>query len=160
LRVLLQITARPDPRLLTAAIRRGLRRPFLAVRAAGWTVMVAALMMQMFGDGLNVTLLLFGAILAVGVPMFLTNAGLREAMRDADLTTYEISDGGVASSSLASRHAYAWNAFSYVEETPGQLIFGRGRTRVLPVPTAGLSPAEIEQVLGTAAGHGVTVRRA
>jgi hypothetical protein len=158
--VLLQITARPDPRLLTAAIRRGLRQPFLLVRTAGWAAMTVATAMAVFGDGLNVTMLLSGALLAAGVPMFLTNAGLREAMRDAELTTYEISEGGVASSTRASRHAYAWNTFTYVEAAPGQLLFGRGRIRVLPVPTAGLSPTEIEQVLGTAAGHGVRVRRA
>jgi hypothetical protein len=157
--VLLQITARPDPRLLTAAIRRALRPTFLIARTLGWAVMVVALLTRLSGDGLNVTLLLLGALLAVGVPMFLTNAGLREAMRDAELTTYEISDGGVASSSLASRHAYAWNAFSYVEQTTGQLLLGRGRSRVLPVPTADLSAAQVEQVLGAAAGHGVRVRR-
>jgi hypothetical protein len=92
--------------------------------------------------------------------MVLTNAGMRQAMRDGELTTWEISDGGVASSSMASRHSYAWHAFSSVEEMSGQLVFGRGRARFMPVPTASLSAEQIEQVLGTAAGHGLRIRRA
>ena len=154
--VLLQITARPDARLTAAAIRRGLRSPFLVARVLGWATIGLALVL----DGLNLTLLLTGALLAVGVPMFLTNAGLRQAMQDDELTTYEISDSGVASASMGSRHAYAWSSFRYVEQMAGQIVFGRSRTRIMPVPTAGLTPAQIEQVLGTAAGHGVRVRRA
>jgi uncharacterized membrane protein len=155
--VFLQITARPDARLVAAAIRRGLRHPMLLARCLGWAFLGLALLLA--DGGLNVTLLLVGVLLAIGVPMVLTNAGMRQAMRDGELTTWEISDGGVASSSLASRHSYAWHAFSHVEQMSGQLIFGRGRTRFLPVPTAGLSAEQIEQVLGTAAGHGLRVRR-
>jgi hypothetical protein len=157
----LQITARPDVRLTAAAIRRGLRHPLLVARCLGWAAIGLALLLEIFtGGGLNVTLVLVGVLLSIGVPMVLTNAGMRQAMPDGELTTWEFSDGGVASSSTASRHSYAWHAFSHVEEMSGQLVFGRGRIRFLPVPTAGLSPAQIEQVLGTAAGHGLRVRRA
>jgi hypothetical protein len=156
----LQITAAPDARLLATAVRRGLRPWLFVTRGLGWAVIGLALLLVMGGAGLSVTLLLTGVLLAVGAPMFLTNAGVREALRENELTTYEITDGGVASAGFKTRHAYAWNAFSYVEEMPGQLIFGRSGTRVLPVPTAGLTPAEIEQVLGTAAGQGIRVRRA
>jgi hypothetical protein len=158
--VFLQITARPDARLLAAAVRRGLRPLVLTARGVGWGAILLAVLLQVVVGEVSMTLLLTGALIAVGFPVFLTNVALRQAMTDGDLTTYEISDGGVASTNLASRHAYAWGAFRYVEEMSGQLLFGRSRTQVLPVPTAGLSPAQIEQVLGTAAGHGVRVRRA
>lgn len=158
--MLLQITAQPDARLLAAAVRRGLRPLVLTARALGWAAIGLAAAIQAVTGDLSFALLLSGVLLAVAFPMFLTNVGIREAMQDAELTTYEITATGVASSSRATRHAYSWNAFRFVEATSGQLIFGRSRTRVLPVPTAGLTPAQIEQVLGTAAGHGVRVRRA
>ena len=151
----LQITARPDARLIAAALRRGLRRPLLAARVAGWAVIALALVL----DGVNAPLLVLGVVLAVGIPMFLINNGTRRLIRDGALTTYEISDGGVASSSVASRHSYAWNAFTSLELAPGQFLFGRGGVRFVPVPTAGLSAAEIHEVLVTAAGHGVAVRK-
>ncbi len=157
----LQITAHPDARLAAAAIRRALRHPLLLARCLGWAAIGLALLLEIVtGGGLNLTLLLVGVLLSIGVPMVLTSAGMRQAMRDGELTTWEISDGGVASSSMASRHSYAWHAFSYVEQMSGQLVFGRGRARFLPVPTAGLTPVQIEQVLGAAAGHGLRVRRA
>jgi hypothetical protein len=153
--VLLQVSSRPDARLIAATVRRGLRRPLLLARVAGWLTIVLAVAL----DGLNPALLLLGVVLAVAVPMVLVNGGTRRLVRDGDLTTYEISDSGVASSSMQSRHAYAWHAFTYVERAPGHLVFGRGPGRFLPVPTTGLSPAQIDQVLGTAAGHGLPVRR-
>ncbi|MFF5294996.1 YcxB family protein [Paractinoplanes globisporus] len=156
-----RITARPDARLVASAVRRGLRPLLLTARGIGWAAIALALLLEVFTTGgPYLTLLLAGALIAVGIPMFLVNTGTRDALRDGDLTTYEISDGGVASSSLAARHAYGWNAFRSVEEAPGQLIFGRSRTRFLPVPTAGLSRDQVDQVLGAAAGHGLRVRRA
>jgi hypothetical protein len=158
--VLFQVTAPPDARLVASAVRRALRPLLLTARGIGWAAIALALLLDVIATGgPYLPLLLAGALIAVGVPMFLVNTGTREALRDCELTTYEISDGGVASSNLAARHAYAWNAFRSVEEAPGQLIFGRGRIRFLPVPTAGLSRTQIEQVLGAAAGHGLRVRR-
>jgi len=159
--VLLQIIARPDARLIADAVRRGLRPVLFTVRGVGWAAISLALLLEVVtGGGPNVTLLLAGALLAVGVPMVLVNSGTRQALRGGDLATYEISDGGLARSSAASRHAWAWTAFSYVEEMSGQLLFGSRRTGILPVPTATLTPAQIDQVLGAAAGHGLRIRRA
>jgi hypothetical protein len=158
--VFLQITTRPDARLIVSAVRRGLRPFVMTARGLGWAAIALALLLQVVVGGSYLTLVLVGALIAVGIPMLLINAGTREALQDGDLTTFEITDGGVASSSLASRHAYAWNAFRDVEEAPGQLIFRRSRTRFLPVPTGTLSRPQIEQILGAAAGHGLRVRRA
>ncbi|WP_433372751.1 YcxB family protein [Actinoplanes sp. CA-142083] len=155
-----QITTRPDARLVASAVRRGLRPLLLTARGLGWAAIALALILEVTTDGgPYLTLLLAGALIAVGIPMFLVNSGTRDALHEGDLTTYEISDGGVASSNLAARHAYAWNAFRSVEEAPGQLIFGRSRTRFLTVPTTGLTGAQIEQVLGAASVHGLRVRR-
>ena len=156
----MQITVQPDARLVASAVRRGLRPIVLVARGLGWAAIALALLLEVVLGGSHLTLLLTGALIAVGIPMLLINAGTRDALQDGELTTYEISDGGVASSSLASRHAYAWNAFRDVEEAPGQLIFRRSRTRFLPVPTESLSRPQIDQILGTAAGHGLRVRRA
>jgi hypothetical protein len=158
--VFLKITAPPDARLTASAVRRRLRPVLMTARGLGWTAIALALLLGIVTtDGPHFALLLTGALIAVGIPIFLVNAGTREALRESTVTTYEISDGGVASSSLETRHAYAWNAFRSVEEAPGQLIFSRSRTRFLPVPTAGLTRTQIEQVLGAAAGHGLRVRR-
>ena len=157
----MQITARPNARLMAAAIRRTLRRHLLLARGAGWTAIGLALLIDVFTPaGLSPSLLVVGVALAVGVPMLLINNGTRRALRQARLTTYEITDGGVASSNLDTRQAYAWTAFTYVEEMSGQLIFGRNEAWFLPVPTADLTPAQVDQVLGTAAGHGLRIRRA
>jgi hypothetical protein len=159
--VLLQTTAPSDPRLVAEAVRRGLRPLLFTARGLGWTVIGLAMVLEVVtGGGLNLTLLLAGALVAVGIPMALVNNGTRQAMLDGELATYEISDGGVARSSTESRHAYAWSAFRFVEEMSGQLVFGGGRSRIVTVPTTGLSPADISQILGTAAGHGLRVRRA
>ncbi|GIF24849.1 hypothetical protein BJ973_007109 [Actinoplanes tereljensis] len=156
----LRITAQPDARLIATAVRRGLRPFVLTARGLGWASIALALLLQIVVGGSYLTLVLVGALIAVGIPMLLINAGTREALADSDLTTYEITEGGVAHSSLASRHSYTWNAFRSVEEAPGQLIFGRTRTRFLPIPTSTLTRAQIDQVLGAAAGHGLRVRRA
>ncbi|WP_433299697.1 YcxB family protein [Actinoplanes sp. CA-030573] len=161
--MLLQFTAPVDGRLVASAVRRGLRPLLLTARGLGWAAIALALLLEtVTNGGPYLTLLLTGALIAVGIPMFLVNTGTREALGDRGpgLATYEITDGGVASSGAVTRHAYAWNAFRSVEEAPGQLIFSRGRTRFFPVPTAALSRAEIDQVLGAAAGHGLRIRRA
>jgi hypothetical protein len=159
--VLLQITAPTDARLVASAVRRGLRPLLMTARGLGWAAIALALLLEVVTTGgPYLTLLLTGALIAVGIPMFLVNTGTREALGDGELMTYEISDGGVASSSPATRHAYAWNAFRSVEEAPGQLIFSRSRTRFLPVPTTSLSRTQIEEILGAAAGNGLRVRRA
>lgn len=156
----LQVSTRPSAALIAAAVRRAAQKHLLLARVAGWSAIGLALLIDLFTPaGLSPSLLVIGVALAVGVPMLLVNNGTRRALRDARLTTYEISDGGVASSSLDTRQAYAWSAFTYVEEMSGQLIFGRNDTWFLPVPTADLTPGQVEQVLGAAAGHGLQVRR-
>ncbi|MGK5679986.1 YcxB family protein [Actinoplanes sp. URMC 104] len=149
----LQIVARPDLGLTVAALRRGLRRPVLFARLAGWTMLGAAALL----DGLNVTLLLAGVVLAVVVPILLINGGARRALREAGPATLEISDGGVACSTPDSRHAYAWNAITRVDHLAGQLVLGLGAGRFLQVPTRGLTPQQIHEVLTTASAHGVPV---
>ncbi|MBG0560508.1 YcxB family protein [Actinoplanes aureus] len=155
----IQITAAPDPALIAAAVRHGLRRPVLLARCAGWALLLGALVIQ-FGTGrLSVFLVAGGAALGVLIPMFLLNHHARRVMRAGRTTTYELSESGVASSNAESRHSYAWRAFRSVEELSGQLLFRLGSTRFLPVPTAGLSPAQIDQVLGAASASGVQVQR-
>ncbi len=155
--VFLQITGRPDPQLTAAATRHGLRRPVLLARVAGWALLGLAVLLQMHGDGLDVTLLVAGVALAVVVPMFLINSGARRVLRAGGPTTFEISDSGVACSNLESRHAYAWNAFTHVDHLTGQFVFGLGHGRFVQVPTKGLTPFEINDVLTTAAAHGIAV---
>jgi hypothetical protein len=157
--VFLQIIARPDPRLTAEALRHGLRRPVLLARLAGWALLGLALLLQLHGDGLNFTLLVAGVALAVVVPMFLLNGGVRRALRDAGPTTVEISNDGVACSSVQSRHAYAWNAFTHLDHLPGQIALGLGSGRFVQIPTRGLSAEQIHQVLTTATAHGVPGRR-
>jgi hypothetical protein len=157
--VFLQIIARPDPLLTAEALRHALRRPVLLARLGGWALLGLTLLLRLHGDGLNVTLLVAGVALAVVVPMFLLNGGVRRALRDGGPTTVEISDDGVACSTVESRHAYAWNAFSHVDHLAGQLVLGLGRSRFVQVPTRGMSALQIHQVLTTAAAHGVPVSR-
>ncbi|WP_433792874.1 YcxB family protein [Actinoplanes sp. CA-252034] len=154
----IQITAVADPALIAAATRHGLRRPVLVARVTGWAfLLVAVLLLGVTGD-LSAGLLAGGAALAVIVPVALLNHTAR-GLRAGGLTTYEISEGGVASSDAEARHAYAWRAVRSVEHLSGQLVFRLRGARFLPVPTAGLSPAQIEQVLGTASARGLQVRR-
>ncbi|MEU8816460.1 YcxB family protein [Actinoplanes sp. NPDC048796] len=153
----LQITARPDPRLVATALRHGLRRPVLIARVAGWAAIALAALHVLTGSGLDIPLLAVGALLAVGVPLLLITTGTRRSVDAGHLTTYEISDSGVALSTLESRHAYAWTAFTTVAHLPHQLVFARSRARFLPIPTTGLTPAQIDQVLGTAARHGLQI---
>ncbi|MEU4621098.1 YcxB family protein [Actinoplanes sp. NPDC023801] len=154
----IQITAVADPALIAAATRHGLRRPVLAARLAGWTVLLlAALSLAVTGD-LSPALLTGGAVLAVLVPLILLNHTAR-GLRTEQVTTYEISTSGIASSDAESRHSYAWRAVRSVEHLSGQLLFRMRGARLLPVPTAGLSPAQIEQVLGAASANGLPVRR-
>ena len=156
----MQITARPTPRLMAAAIRRSLHRHLMVARVAGWAAILLALLLDLFTPaGLSPSLLVIGVVLAVGVPMLLVNNGTKRALRVAHLTTYEITDGGVAFSTVRSRHAYAWNALTGVDHLPGQLVFRRGRARFVPVPTAGLDAFQIHEVLRAAAAHGLPVNR-
>ena len=155
----IQITAAPDPALIAAATRHGLRRPVLIARLAGWAVLAAAALVLITTGDLHPALLAAGTTLAILVPFVLLNRTARHTLRRGRITTYEISEGGVASSDKVSRHAYAWRAFRSVEELSGQLLFGMDGTRFLPVPTTGLTTAQIEQVLGTASDRGLQVRR-
>jgi hypothetical protein len=101
-----------------------------------------------------------GAVLAIGIPMYLINIGTRRNLQAGHPTTYEITEDGVANSDLLSRHAYAWSSIAEVIKLPGQLIFALDRVRFLPVPTASLTQWQIEEILGFAAGRGVQVSRA
>jgi hypothetical protein len=157
--VQIQITAAPDPALIAAATRRGLRQPVLIARAAGWAILFAAVVVQLGTGHPSPLLLTGGAALAVLVPMVLLNLTARRAMRAGRITTYEISEGGVASSDTESRHAYAWRAFRSVEELSGQLLFRLSGARFVPVPTVGLSPAQVDEVLRAASTSGLPVRR-
>lgn len=130
----------------------------LLARLAGWALLGLAVLLQLGGDGLNMTLLLAGVALAVIVPMVLLNGNARRVLRDGGPATIEISDGGVACSTMQSRHSYAWNAFSHVDHLAGQLVLGLGSGRFVQVPTRGMSPQQIHEVLTTAAAHGVPVR--
>ncbi|GAB2579869.1 hypothetical protein Aab01nite_55990 [Paractinoplanes abujensis] len=153
----MQITAHRDPHLAAAAARHETRRPVMLARIGGWALLGLAVLIQWTGHGLNYTLLLAGVVLAVVVPMFLVNQGARRA-RDGGPATYEISDGGVTTSTAESRHAYAWNAFRHVDFLAGQLVFNLGGSRSIRVPTRGLSPQQINEVLNTAVANGVPVR--
>ena len=155
----IQITAGPDPVLIAAAVRRGLRRPVLLARCAGWAALLAAAFLLVTTDDLHPALLAGGVALAAGVPLLLLNHAARRAIRSGRMTTYEISDGGVASANPRSCHSYAWAALKSVEELPGQLLFTLGDLRFLPVPTAGLTTAQIDQILDVAAARGLVVRR-
>ncbi|GAA4939794.1 YcxB family protein [Actinoplanes utahensis] len=154
----IQITAVSDTSLTEAAARHGLRRPVLLARLLGWAILLFTVLLLAVTGDLDPVLLTGGAALAVAVPLALLNLTARN-LRSGPLTTYEISDGGIASSDTESRHAYAWRAFRSVEELSGQLLFRLRGARLLPVPTAGLSPAQIEQVLGTASARGLRVHR-
>jgi hypothetical protein len=158
LQVQIQITAVSDPALIAAATRHGLRRPVLAARLAGWALLLLAVLSLAVTGDLSPALLAGGAALAVLVPVILLNHTAR-SLRTGQVTTYEISKGGIASSNAESRHSYAWRAVRSVEHLSGQLLFRMGGARLLPVPTAGLSPSEIEQVMGTASANGLPVRR-
>lgn len=154
----IQITAVPDAALTAAATRHSLRRPVLIARLGGWTLLLAAALSLAVTGDLDPVLLTGGAVLAVVVPVLLLNHTAR-GLRIGRLTTYEISTGGIASADTESRHAYAWRAVRSVEELSGQLLFRLRGARLLPVPTTGLSPDQIEQVLGTASAQGLPIRR-
>ncbi|GAA4595372.1 hypothetical protein BJY16_001652 [Actinoplanes octamycinicus] len=155
----IQIIAAPDPGLVAAATRRRLRTPVLVARCAGWALLAVTVLVQVATGLLQPGLLAGGVVLAVLVPVVLLNRTARRSLRHGRLTTYEISDGGVARSSEAGRHAYAWRAFRSVEALSGQLMFGLRGGRWVRVPTTGLSPAQVEQVLGTAFAQGLRVHR-
>ncbi|WP_430779677.1 YcxB family protein [Actinoplanes sp. G11-F43] len=154
----IQITATPDASLIAAATRHGMRRPVLLARLSGWALLLVTVLSMAVTGELDPALLAGGAVLAVVVPTVLLNHTAR-GLRAGRPTTYEISEGGIASSDAEARHAYTWRAFRSVEELSGQLLFRQGGARLLPVPTAGLSPDQIEQVLGTASARGLLVRR-
>ncbi|GID32699.1 YcxB family protein [Paractinoplanes brasiliensis] len=154
----LQITAQRDPHLAAAAARHDTRRPVMLARAGGWALLGLTVLLQMSGQGLNVTLLLAGAVLAVAVPMLLINQSARRAFRDGGPATIEITDGGLAWSTADSRHTYGWNAFENVDHRAGRLVFNLGGSRSVHVPTRGLSPQQIHEVLTTALANGIPVR--
>jgi hypothetical protein len=155
--VQIQFTAAPDPARIAAAVRHGRRRPVLLARAAGWTGLLATAFLLVTTGNLNPVLLTIGAVLAVGVPLVLLNGAAHRAVRARRVTNYEISDGGVASADEQSRHAYAWRAVRSAQEMPGQLLFELADGRYLPVPTAGLTTAQISEILQVASAHGVAV---
>jgi len=156
--VQIQFTAVSDASLTEAAARQGLRRPVLLARLTGWAALLLTVLLLAVTGDLDPVLLTGGAALAVAVPLTLLNLTARN-LRSGRLTTYEISDGGIASSDDESRHAYAWRAVRSVEELSGQLLFRLRGARLLPVPTAGLSPAQIDEVLGAASARGLRVHR-
>ncbi|BCJ43694.1 hypothetical protein GCM10010168_39970 [Actinoplanes ianthinogenes] len=155
----IQIIAAPDAGLVAAATRRRLRTPVLVARCAGWALLAVTVLVQLATGVLEPGLLAGGVALAVLVPMTLLNGTARRSLRRGRLTTYEISDGGVARSDEVGRHAYAWRAFRSVETLSGQLMFGLRGGRWMRVPTTGLSPAQVEEVLGAAAAQGLRVDR-
>ncbi|WP_433827901.1 YcxB family protein [Actinoplanes sp. CA-015351] len=153
----IQITAAPDPVLIAAAVRRGLRRSVLLARSAGWAGLLAAAFVLVTTGSLSPALLAIGAVLAVGVPLIMLNRTARRTMRGGRPTTYEISEGGIACADEQSRHSYAWPAIRSVDELPGQPVFGLVDGRFLPVPTMSVTTAQVDQILAVAATHGLAV---
>jgi hypothetical protein len=153
--VFLQITARLDAQQVAAAVRHSRRGPLRQARIVGWALILAAVLV---GSPVNYPLLLAGAVVALGLPLLWVGLAVRRASTEPE-TTYEITEAGVANSNMRSRHAYAWESLTQVTKLPGQLVFGLGRRQFLPVPTAGLSAWQVEEVLAVAAGAGLPVRR-
>jgi hypothetical protein len=114
---------------------------------------------MLLGNPVNYPLLVSGVVVALVLPMLWIGFTVRDASAEPE-TTYEITDAGVAGSNVQSRHAYAWETLTRVTKLPGQLVFGMGRGRFLPVPTADLSAWQVEEVLSAAATAGLPVRRA
>ena len=108
---------------------------------------------------MNFPLLVAGVAVALILPMLWLGRAVRTSSSEPE-TTYEITDAGVSHSNVHSRHAYAWDTLNQVTKLPGQLVFGVGRGRFLPVPTAGLSAWQVEEVLSAAVTAGLPVRRA
>jgi hypothetical protein len=154
--VLLQVIARPDAQLIAAAVRHSRRAQLTWARVTGWALIGASMLL---GDPVNYPLLVTGVVVALVLPMLWVGLAVRDASSEPE-TTYEITDAGVAGSNVHSRHAYAWETLTRVTKLPGQLVFGMGRGRFLPVPTAGLSAWQVEEVLSAAATAGLPVRRA
>ncbi|MBU2670028.1 YcxB family protein [Actinoplanes bogorensis] len=150
----LQITAQRDPHLIAAATRHELRRPVLLARIGGWALIALAVLLE----GLNFPMLVAGVVLAVVVPMFLINNNARRVVRDGGPMTVEVSAEGVACSTLTSRHTYAWNAFTHARHLAGQVVLGLGGGRYVQIPTRGLSPQQIHELLTAARAHGVPMR--
>ncbi|GLY07263.1 hypothetical protein Acsp01_76420 [Actinoplanes sp. NBRC 101535] len=153
----IQVTTVPDARLVATATRRVMRRPVLIARVTGWALLLLTVSLLVVTGELEPMPLAGGALLALALPVFLHTSTARQAARSGRLTTYEISEQGLASSSAESRHAYTWKAFRSVERLSGQLLFGMGGARFVPVPTGGLSAAQIDQVLAAASAGGLRV---
>nr|WP_296072299.1 YcxB family protein [uncultured Actinoplanes sp.] len=151
----LQITARPDAQQIAAAVRHHRRGHLVQARLLGWALIAAAMLV---GNPVNYPLLLAGAAVALGLPLLWVGLAVRRASAEPE-TTYEVTEAGVANSSVHSRHAYSWGSLTRVTKLPGQLVFGLGGRRFLPMPTAGLTTWQVEEVLTLAAGAGLPVRR-
>lgn len=154
--MLLQVIARPDAQLIAAAARDSRRAELMAARIAGWALIGASVLL---GDPLNYPLLVAGIAVALMLPMLWVGRTVRSSSAEPE-TTYEITDAGVAHSNVHSRHAYTWETLSQVTKLPGQLVFGVGSGRFLPMPTAGLTAWQVEEVLSAASTAGLPVRRA
>jgi hypothetical protein len=154
--MLLQVIARPDAQLIAAAARHSRRAELMAARIAGWALIGAAVVL---GDPLNYPLLAAGIAVALVLPVLWVGRAVRSSSSEPE-TTYEITDAGVAHSNVHSRHAYAWENLSRITKLPGQLVFGVAGGRFLPMPTAGLTAWQVEEVLSAATTAGLSVRRA
>ncbi|MGK5738947.1 YcxB family protein [Micromonospora sp. URMC 103] len=154
--MMIDFETQPDRPLLTAALRRALRRSLRLFTICGLILLLPMAMAIALGDRVMAVVWLAAAVFF----LILSPPVVRSAV-EANWKTYgqriawRISDEGVGMASPLMDSLIRWAALESVEPIPGQLLLKINRQHVIPLPIGGLTPSDRDTLLAFLRGRGL-----
>jgi hypothetical protein len=125
---------------LAEAIRRVYRGRLLLIRVVGGLIVLGGVLLTLTGDGwFGMVYVVGGLGIALLGPPVAVKKAVDASWRLASLvTTYTVSDTGVATRSVLADGMIAWPDVTAVDRLPGQLVLRMAGHRFLAVPVGDL----------------------
>ncbi|SIR13710.1 YcxB family protein [Micromonospora avicenniae] len=152
---MISFETQPDRRLLAEALRRTMRWALRLFTACGFILLLPAAVTLFLGDEPVVAVgWLVGAIIIWALPSLLVRSGVRASWKLYGIPiAWQFSAEGVRMDSALMVSLIRWEALESVEPIPGQLLLKVNRQQVIPVPIAGLTPADRDTLAGLLKGR-------
>ena len=154
---MISFETQPDRRLLAVALRRTMRAALRLFAACGFILLLPAAVALLLSDEPVVAVgWLLGAVIFWAVPSLLVRSGVRASWKLYGIPiAWQFSDEGVRMVSALMESLIRWEALESVEPIPGQLLLKVNRQQVIPVPIAGLTPSDLDTLVGFLGGRGL-----
>ncbi|MFC0508545.1 YcxB family protein [Micromonospora costi] len=154
--MMIEFRTQPDRPLLTAAVRRTLRRSLRLLTFCGVILLVPAAVAVLSDDRVMAVVWLAAAVFFLVLPPLTVRSAVEMSWKlYRQEIGWRISGEGVAMASPLMDSLIRWEALEAVEPIPGQLLFKINRQQAIPMPVAGLAPSDRDTLLAFLRGRGL-----